>query len=53
VAPSPLAAPVEAMWRRQIVADDVLLFRYSALTFNGHRIHYDRKYVTEVEATRA
>ena len=24
-------------------------FRYSALTFNGHRIHYDRKYVTEVE----
>jgi 3-methylfumaryl-CoA hydratase len=26
-----------------------LLFRYSALTFNGHRIHYDRKYVTEVE----
>jgi 3-methylfumaryl-CoA hydratase len=28
----------------------VLLFRYSALTFNGHRIHYDRRYVTEVEA---
>ncbi len=28
---------------------DPLLFRYSALTFNGHRIHYDRKYVTEVE----
>jgi 3-methylfumaryl-CoA hydratase len=27
----------------------VLLFRYSALTFNGHRIHYDRKYVTETE----
>ena len=27
----------------------MLLFRYSALTFNGHRIHYDRKYVTEVE----
>ena len=25
------------------------MFRYSALTFNGHRIHYDRKYVTEVE----
>ncbi|MFI4926186.1 MAG: MaoC family dehydratase N-terminal domain-containing protein [Burkholderiales bacterium] len=36
-------------WRREIVPDDVLLFRYSALTFNGHRIHYDRKYVTEVE----
>ena len=29
--------------------DAVLLFRYSALTFNGHRIHYDRDYVTEVE----
>jgi 3-methylfumaryl-CoA hydratase len=27
----------------------VLLFRYSALTFNGHRIHYDRDYVTKVE----
>jgi 3-methylfumaryl-CoA hydratase len=27
----------------------VLLFRYSALTFNGHRIHYDRRYVTTVE----
>jgi len=32
-----------------VLPDDVLLFRYSALTFNGHRIHYDRKYVTEVE----
>lgn len=36
-------------WDRTILPDDVLLFRYSALTFNGHRIHYDRKYVTEVE----
>jgi 3-methylfumaryl-CoA hydratase len=27
----------------------VLLFRYSALTFNGHRIHYDQPYVTKVE----
>lgn len=34
---------------RRIAPDDVLLFRYSALTFNGHRIHYDRRYVTEVE----
>jgi 3-methylfumaryl-CoA hydratase len=32
-----------------VLPDDVLLFRYSALTFNGHRIHYDRRYVTEVE----
>ena len=29
--------------------DPVLLFRFSALTFNGHRIHYDRKYCEEVE----
>ena len=34
---------------RRCAPDDVLLFRYSALTFNGHRIHYDRRYVTEVE----
>ena len=43
------AAPEGAEWSRRIVPDDVLLFRYSALTFNGHRIHYDRRYVTEVE----
>ena len=45
----PSAAPAEAQWRREVFADDVLLFRYSALTFNGHRIHYDRRYVTGVE----
>ncbi len=49
VAPPPQAAPAGSAWERRIVPDDVLLFRYSALTFNGHRIHYDRKYVTEVE----
>ena len=48
-APTPTAAPVDESFVRTIVADDVLLFRYSALTFNGHRIHYDRRYVTEVE----
>ncbi len=48
-APAPTAAPEGAQWVREIVPDDVLLFRYSALTFNGHRIHYDRRYVTEVE----
>lgn len=42
-------APRDAMFHRDAVPDDVLLFRYSALTFNGHRIHYDRRYVTEVE----
>ena len=35
-----------------LVPDDVLLFRYSALTFNGHRIHYDRRYAVEVEGYR-
>jgi len=49
VPPPPQAAPTDAAWRRELVPDDVLLFRYSALTFNGHRIHYDRRYVTEVE----
>jgi len=49
VEPSPQSAAVGASWQRDIVPDDVLLFRYSALTFNGHRIHYDRRYVTEVE----
>ena len=49
VDPPPQPAATGAAWQREIVPDDVLLFRYSALTFNGHRIHYDRKYVTEVE----
>jgi 3-methylfumaryl-CoA hydratase len=49
VEPPPQPAPTGAAWQREIVPDDVLLFRYSALTFNGHRIHYDRRYVTEVE----
>ena len=48
-APAATAAPKDAAWRRAWVPDDVLLFRYSALTFNGHRIHYDRRYVTEAE----
>ncbi|PKQ11176.1 MAG: hypothetical protein CVT70_15580 [Alphaproteobacteria bacterium HGW-Alphaproteobacteria-1] len=33
----------------QVTPDPVLLFRFSALTFNGHRIHYDHPYATEVE----
>ena len=50
-APAPQKPPLDgqAVWSRSITPDDVLLFRYSALTFNGHRIHYDRQYVTEVE----
>lgn len=47
--PPPVAAEKDAAWQRQITPSDVLLFRYSALTFNGHRIHYDRQYVTQVE----
>jgi 3-methylfumaryl-CoA hydratase len=49
VAPASVQPPLNASWSREIHPDDVLLFRYSALTFNGHRIHYDRRYVTEVE----
>jgi 3-methylfumaryl-CoA hydratase len=48
-APQPEAAPPSPPWEHRWVPDDVLLFRYSALTFNGHRIHYDRRYVTGVE----
>ncbi|MBP5991834.1 MAG: MaoC family dehydratase N-terminal domain-containing protein [Proteobacteria bacterium] len=48
VEPPPTPA-AQGDWQREIVPDDVLLFRYSALTFNGHRIHYDRQYVTQVE----
>ena len=49
VTPPPKAAPPRSSWERRWMPDDVLLFRYSALTFNSHRIHYDRRYVTEVE----
>jgi 3-methylfumaryl-CoA hydratase len=52
-APAPLppgeSAPATAEWSRELVPDTPLLFRYSALTYNGHRIHYDRDYATEVE----
>jgi 3-methylfumaryl-CoA hydratase len=48
-APTRKEAPRQAQWSENKIADAVMLFRYSALTFNGHRIHYDWKYVTEVE----
>ena len=49
-APAKPAGPAPAAQHREShMADTVLLFRYSALTFNGHRIHYDRDYVTKVE----
>lgn len=47
--PAPQLAPSGALWVRQVVPDPVLLFRYSALTFNGHRIHYDRPYAMQEE----
>jgi len=36
-------------WRMELATDPVLLFRFSALTYNGHRIHYDHPYATQVE----
>ncbi len=45
----PQPAPGGATWSKTIKPDPVLLFRYSALTHNGHRIHYDHPYVTKVE----
>jgi len=44
-----IPAPDDYDWKLEINADDTLLFRYSALTFNSHRIHYDRRYATQVE----
>jgi 3-methylfumaryl-CoA hydratase len=38
-----------ADWRAEVRTDPVLLFRFSALTYNGHRIHYDRDYATSAE----
>lgn len=39
----------QAQWTHAVAPDPVRLFRYSAVTFNGHRIHYDDRYVREVE----
>jgi 3-methylfumaryl-CoA hydratase len=49
-APAPaLPAPAGADYACQYVLDSTALFRYSALTFNGHRIHYDLDYCRAVE----
>ena len=42
-------APQRPAWSRSLIGDPVLLFRYSALIFNAHRIHYDSPYVSEEE----
>ncbi|MEQ1955333.1 FAS1-like dehydratase domain-containing protein [Mesorhizobium yinganensis] len=50
-AAAPNMAPAERPFQRsvQVTTSPVILFRYSAITFNGHRIHYDLPYATEVE----
>ncbi len=47
--PAPLAPLPGEAWFRTITPDPALLFRFSAITFNAHRIHYDRPYASEVE----
>lgn len=47
--PQPVPARVDEEWVHEVATDPVLLFRFSALTFNGHRIHYDKPYVSGVE----
>ncbi len=47
--PTRESAPSDTPWKRTIKPDPVMLFRYSALTFNPHRIHYDRTYCIETE----
>jgi len=44
-----VAAPEQHTWQRVVRPTEALLFRYSALTFNSHRIHYDYPYTTGVE----
>nr|WP_321446001.1 MaoC family dehydratase N-terminal domain-containing protein [uncultured Cohaesibacter sp.] len=46
---TPTQAPETSDFSRAIDPDPVLLFRYSALTFNGHRIHYDQPFCTGSE----
>lgn len=47
--PPPQSPPENPTFSRVLTPDPVLLFRFSAMTFNGHRIHYDHPYVTGVE----
>ncbi len=45
----PPEAPDDTQWTREVVPNSTLLFRYSALTFNGHRIHYDLDFCRDEE----
>jgi 3-methylfumaryl-CoA hydratase len=49
VAAAPNPIPENLQWQEARALDPVFLFRFSALTFNSHRIHYDLKYATDVE----
>ena len=48
--PAGKPAPQQAAWRRDLQASEAVLFRYSAITFNGHRIHYDIDYCRQAES---
>jgi 3-methylfumaryl-CoA hydratase len=48
-APKREPAPSDVAWRRTVTPDPVVLFRFSALTFNSHRIHYDHVWATDKE----
>lgn len=43
------SVPSEAKWKQVFEPKAAMLFRFSAIRFNSHRIHYDREYVTKVE----
>jgi len=49
VVSAPALAPADATWTEQIPMDPVLVFRYSAVTWNSHRIHYDTEYARNAE----
>ncbi len=49
VPPKPIPLPENLAWQERYPVDPVMLFRFSAVTFNGHRIHYDLPYTTEIE----
>ncbi|CDH43950.1 FAS1-like dehydratase domain-containing protein [Candidatus Contendibacter odensensis] len=49
IQPAPNPAPADLHWTEEYPISPVVLFRFSALTFNSHKIHYDWKYATEVE----
>ena len=51
--PEPQSAPTASEWQQEIHPTELLLFRYSALTFNAHRIHYDEPYARQAGGYRA